>query len=129
MPRGRSPPDWAGTIRRWTQDYDVLTTNSAASYLQPPRLDALNDRLHAATGRYAVTGSLAAGAIAPIAPARLAMVYVGDPSNAADALDLRSVDAGANTILLQPYDEVVFERLSTVTTSQSSTPHNLRSTC
>lgn len=102
--------DWVGTIRRWTQDYDVLTTNAAASYLQPRGLDALTDRLRAATGRYAVTGSLAARAIAPIAPARLAMVYVNDPSNAADELDLRPVDAGANAILLGPYDEVVFER-------------------
>lgn len=110
-PKGAvSDLDWVGTIRRWTQDYDVLTTNAAAWYVQPRNLDALNDRLRATPDRYAVTGSLAAQAFAPIAPAKLAMVYVGDPWNAADALDLRSVDAGANTILLEPYDDVVFER-------------------
>lgn len=102
--------DWIGTIRRWTQDYDVLSTNTAASYLQPRGVDALTDRLRAAPARYAVTGSLAAQAFAPIAPTRLAMVYVEGPSNVADALDLRPVDGGGNAILLEPYDDVVFER-------------------
>lgn len=102
--------DWIGTIRRWAQDYDVLTTNVAASHLQPRGLDALTDRLRAAQARCAVTGSLAARAFAPIAPTRLAMVYVTDPSNAADALGVRPVDGGANAILLEPYDDVVFER-------------------
>lgn len=101
---------WVGTIRRWARDYDVLTTNAAASHLQPRGLDALTDALGAVQGRCAVTGSLAARALAPIAPARLAMVYVEDPSSAADVLGIRPVDSGANVILLEPYDDVVFER-------------------
>ncbi|MBA2731053.1 MAG: hypothetical protein H0U48_09930 [Euzebyaceae bacterium] len=39
------------------------------------------------------------------------MVYVDHSSNSADEFDLRPTDAGANVILLEPYDDVVFERL------------------
>ena len=49
---------------------------------------------------------LAAG----IAPARLAMIYVDDAEATAEALDLVQTEAGANVWLLQPFDDVVFER-------------------
>jgi len=103
--------DWAGAIRRWTQDYDVLRTNDGESFIQPRGLAALTDALRTTKLRYALTGSLAAQAFAPVAPAKLAMVYVDDFSNSADEFDLRPTDAGANVILLQPYDDIVFERL------------------
>jgi hypothetical protein len=103
--------EWAGVIRRWAQDYDVVRTNDGVSYLQPRGLAALTNLLRETSLRYAVTGSLAARAFAPVAPARLGMVYVDNVVAAVEELDLRVTDVGANVILLQPYDGVVFERL------------------
>ena len=59
---------------------------------------------------YAATGALAAQRFDPIAPARLAAIYVTDPSQAIDGLDLRETEAGANVVLLEPLDPVVFDR-------------------
>src|SRR5262249_41620864 len=79
--RRRGPVDSVekpALIRRWAQDYEVLTTNEARAYLDPRGLENLVRSLSegAIRGRYAVTGSIAANRIAPIAPARLAMLYV-----------------------------------------------------
>jgi hypothetical protein len=102
--------DWVGTIRRWARDYDVLTTNDSATYLQPRGLAALTETLRTTESSYALTGSLAANEIAPYAPARLAMIYVENLREAVDAFDLRTADAGGNVVLLQPYDPIVFAR-------------------
>jgi len=59
---------------------------------------------------YAATGALAAQRFDPIAPARLATIYVTDSSQAIDNLDLRETAAGANVALLEPLDPVVFDR-------------------
>ena len=64
--------------------------------------------------RYAVTGSLAASLLAPVAPPRLAMVYVAAVEPVVEALKLRPAEAGINVMLLLPFDEIVFERTSQV---------------
>jgi hypothetical protein len=52
---------------------------------------------------------------------------VADPLGVADVLELRDTDSGANVILLEPYDPVVFDRtmeregLTTVAPSQLAT--------
>lgn len=97
-------------IRRWAEDYEVLTTNDARSFLDPRGIENFTTRLRGTALKYAVTGSLAAARIAPIAPPRLAMVYVEDPERTAETLDLRAVDSGANVILLAAFDPVVFDR-------------------
>lgn len=102
--------DWAGTIRRWAQDYDVLRTNDSANYLQPRGLRVLTEALGSTKFRYALTGSLASNELAPFAPAKLAMLYVDNLSDAAAALDCRATDAGANVILLEPRDTIVYAR-------------------
>ena len=38
------------------------------------------------------------------------MLYVDDPDEAASALNLRPSEAGANAMLLVPFDDVVFDR-------------------
>jgi hypothetical protein len=76
------------------------------SYLEPRGLIALGSKL-ARLKRYAITGSLAGPGIAP---ARLAIVYVDDVDAADEALELVPTDAGANVWLLEPFDDVVFER-------------------
>lgn len=104
--------DKVSLIRRWAQDYEVLTSNDARAYLDPRGVDNLVRALSGGAfgGRYALTGSIAANRIAPIAPARLAMLYVDDVESAATALKVRPTEAGANVMLLAPFDDVVFER-------------------
>ena len=104
--------DRAALIRRWAQDYEVLISNDARGYLDPRGLDNFTRGLSdgAIRGRYALTGSIAANRIAPIAPARLAMLYVDNVESMAAALNLRPTETGANVMLLAPFDDVVFER-------------------
>ena len=102
--------DRARMIRRWADDYSVLKSNDARSFLDPRGVSNLLRRLTTRRGRYAVTGSLAANRLAPIAPARLAMVYVDDPDDAAGELNLTATETGANVMLLTPFDEIAFER-------------------
>lgn len=102
--------DWRGTIRRWALDYDVLETHRATSFLAPRGLAGVVHQLRTSSLRYAITGSWAARELAPIAPARLALVYVEDPLAAASTLELRESEVGTNIMLLEPYSDVVFER-------------------
>ena len=59
---------------------------------------------------HAITGSVAAAKIAPVAPPRLATIYVNDIQDAAQLLGLRETDSGANIRLIAPRDSFVFER-------------------
>jgi hypothetical protein len=102
--------DWPGIIRRWAQDYSIAGSNRTLTFLEPRGLPALRSKLAEATIQYAVTGSLAASLVAPVAPARLLTVYVANASAAAAALGLREAESGANVLLLEPIDPVAFER-------------------
>lgn len=50
--------------------------------------------------------------MAPLVPPRLAAVYVVDNDLAAGILGLHETDGGANVLLVQPFDVVVFEQTS-----------------
>jgi hypothetical protein len=101
--------DWAALIRRWTQDYAFATSNHATTFLEPRGLDELMRKLTRAEA-YAVTGSLPAAALAPVAAPRLAAVYVENAAQASQQLELRAAEAGSNVVLLEPFDSVVFDR-------------------
>src|SRR5712692_6135743 len=102
--------DWAALLRRWTQDYQFASSNRIMTFLEPRGRDAFIEKLPRFGRPYAVTGSLAATRKAPAAAAREAIVYVEDPAAAAEALELRSDDRGANVLLAAPFDPVVFDR-------------------
>lgn len=102
--------DWQGLIRRWAQDYSLLQPKRTGSYLEPRGLPILFEKLAKVDFRYAVTGSFAASKIAPVASPRLLTCYVDDRRRAAEDLDLRPTEVGANVILVQPFDPVVYER-------------------
>jgi hypothetical protein len=104
--------DWEATIRRWSQDYGFARSNQVAYYLDARGLSSLTSKLSRAKWTYAATGVLAAQRIAPSAPARQAAVYVDDIARTAERLRLRPADAGANVVLAEPFDPVVFDRLS-----------------
>ena len=110
-PRGPiTSVDWQGLIRRWAQDYSLLEPKRTGSFLEPRGLPSSFEKLGKVDFRYAVTGSFAASKIAPVASPRLLICYVDDRRRAAEGLDLRSAEVGANVILVQPFDPVVYER-------------------
>lgn len=102
--------DWRALIRRWTEDYSLFGSNRTASYLEPRGLGSLFRKLRDSDLRYAATGSLGSASVAPVAPARLAVLFVDDAEVAAGRLDLRPAEAGTNVILAEPFDPVVYER-------------------
>ena len=105
-----STVDWRGAIRRWAEDYDQTDSNTAMTVLEPRGLAALAKKLRATKSTYAATGAFAAQRFDPIAPARVAAIYVTDAPRSIDRLELRETEAGANVVLLEPLDAVVFDR-------------------
>jgi hypothetical protein len=111
-PRGAiTTVDWRALLERWSRDYGFQQSNTVASCLQPRGLPALLEALRSLPDlRYALTGSLAAERLAPYAPPRLAMIYVDRLDQAAERLDLREVDSGANVLLATGDYDAAFER-------------------
>lgn len=102
--------DWEEAIRRWAQDYDQTTSNTATLFLSPRGIPFVEKRLKTPGFNYAATGAFAAQRFNPVAPARAATLYVEDVVGVAEELELRETDAGANVVLLEPFDQVVFDR-------------------
>jgi hypothetical protein len=101
--------DWPALLRRWAQEAPLDARGHVGTYLEPRGLSALQTRLRSFKGPYVFTGSLAAVVVAPIAPARLATLWVRDSAAAAVALALRPADVGANVMLVETDDGDVFD--------------------
>ena len=101
-----------GLIRRWTETYDVLSTNHAESFLAPRGAQVTLDELKRThgLGHLAVTGSFAAVRLVAVAAPALLALYCEEGTAVAEALELLPADHGANVVLLRPFDPVVFER-------------------
>ena len=102
---------WIDLIRRWTEDYSFARSNTTRGFLEPRGLSALLNKLQDASFSYAVTGSLAAAQIAPIAAPRLATLYVERIDLVSEELALRPAETTINVILAEPFDPVVFDRI------------------
>ncbi len=87
-----------------------MKSNRVKSYIEPRGLPALVDKLGQVQFRYAVTGSLASHDITRIVEPRAAVIYAASADAAADALRLSPVDSGANVLIAEPFDDVVFDR-------------------
>ena len=110
-PAGRiADVQWRQVLVRWAQDYHFLTSNHVKTFLEPRGLDALLQKLQKADWPYAVTGSFATLPLGAIAPPRLAALYVPNSAQAAEHLHVHRADRGANVLLVEPFDPVVFER-------------------
>jgi hypothetical protein len=108
--RGRlESVDWPALLRRWAEDAPLESRGDAVTYLAPRGLDSLVRLLADSDVRYAITGGLAAAAYAPVAPTRLAIIWMEGAEEAAERLGLRPADRGANVMLLDPRDESVFQ--------------------
>lgn len=101
---------WRDLLRRWTADYAVTTSNRTVAYLEPRSIDALAKRLERYRRPWALTGSRAVPRAAAAASARTLSCYVESAESAAEALGLRSVESGANVLLIEPFDAVVWAR-------------------
>lgn len=102
--------DWKGLLKRWSQEYFPFDKKKAFIYLDPRGLSVLTKNLAKLKIRYAITSSLAAYRVAPIAPPRLAVFYADNPIDTAAQLGLLASEAGANAMIALPFDEVVYER-------------------
>jgi len=104
-------PDWPALLRRWSDDYQFLHTNTVTQWIAPRGIEAFLDRVRKYEMRdYAITGSIAAATWAPYAPVRSAMIYSPNPERVAEAWGLRATDTGANVILARPTYDVLVER-------------------
>lgn len=101
--------DWRKLLLRWSEEAPLESRTTASTWLAARGLKILWDSLRGADIPHLVTGSAVAAGIAPVAPTRLASVYVEDPEGAAKVLGLRAAGAGANVVLLQPEDDSLFE--------------------
>jgi len=104
--------DWARLLRRWANEAPFESRGRVTSFIEPRGLPDFLARLTASEEPYAVTASLAAAQIAPVAPPRLATIYTANATQLADRLSLRPADSGANVLLVEPADRYVFERAS-----------------
>lgn len=98
-------------VQRWARDYTLLGSNEAFSFVLPqgPR-DFENRLMSLSTERWAVSGSLAAAQLAPIAGPALGVAYVDRPWDVATELGLLPTDTGANVVLVRPFDPIVYRR-------------------
>jgi len=108
--------DVVALLHRVAESYDLLKTNQAVAYVAPPgAADALArlGRRPTLWGGVAVTGSFAAVRYAPVAAPSLLAIYCQDPSGVAREMALLPAEEGANVMLLEPFDPVVWERTVT----------------
>jgi len=108
-PRGTlARVDWEKLLRRWAQEMPFGKRGRLAAYLDPRGLAGLVARLGAETGRYSVTGSMAAHLWAPVASTRLLTVYTDDAARFAKDLGLRPTDTGVNVLVVEPKEAYVY---------------------
>jgi hypothetical protein len=104
-------PDWIALLRRWSEDYQFVRTNTISRWIAPRGLEHLMSRIRdEEEGDYALTGTLAASDYTAYAPARNAMIYVADANRAAKPWGLRSVDSGVNVLLAEPAYPFMLDR-------------------
>ncbi len=103
--------DWQGILRRWSKDYVLFVRGKYFSYLEPRGLAELSRKVEQLGKDWALTGSLAVQKHISTSATRLALVYVPHASVAAKDLRLVETESGANVILVEPFDPVVFSRM------------------
>jgi hypothetical protein len=115
-PRGPvTSVDWEGVIRKAASTYSVFDSNETSTWVAtsgPTRL--VEDLASKRIGEWAVTGSVAASRLAPVAGPEMAIIYTTDPERVVSAGRLLPTEEGANAVLAIPYDPVVFETVAKV---------------
>ena len=99
--------------RRWCADYGLASSNQAVPMLAARGIDQVLSGLRRYEGTYAITAEAATRPYllrgqAAVAPLALLTIYVPDATAAAGSLQLRPVERGANVVLVEPFDPVVY---------------------
>lgn len=97
-------------IRRWSDDFRFARQNDVGRCLEPRGLDRTLERLRGTGARYAITGSFAANAIAPVADPRLLVIYTDDPQALEADLGASRAATTSNLWLATPPDDLPFLR-------------------
>lgn len=103
--------DWRPILERWSRDFELNLGDASATLLAPRGLQPVRESLGEVSDiAYVLTGSAAAAYFEEYAQTRMAMVYTDSPEELAARLGLRSVETGANVLLVRPLDDAVYER-------------------
>lgn len=106
--------DWPAMLQRRARALDLFRPVGTYRYVARQGTSTLVDRLRSRppSDRRSptVTGSFAAARIAPVAAPTLLVVYTMDPRVLAEELELLPTDAGADTVLIRPENDVAFAR-------------------
>ncbi|MEO6204167.1 MAG: hypothetical protein ABIO67_02115, partial [Mycobacteriales bacterium] len=99
----------------WSADYGIASSNQTVPMLAARGIDKALSGLRTYNGTYAITAEAATRPYLPrgraaVAPLALLTIYVPDAGAVAAALGLRPVDRGANVMLVEPFDSVVYRR-------------------
>ena len=102
--------DRARLMRQWAEEAPLSTRGAVQTYLEPRGLSSLVENLPQTSVPFAITGSLSAQRFAPVAPPRLAQLYVDEnPEELVKQLELRAADVGANVQLIRPNDKTILQ--------------------
>ncbi len=106
--------DWPAMLQRRARAIDLFRPVGTYRYIARQGTLALVDRLRsrppAARRPPTVTGSFAAARIAAVAAPALLVLYTMDPRALADELELLPAEAGADTVLIRPDNDIAFAR-------------------
>ena len=101
--------DWVRLLHYWAQEYPFGTREQITTCLDPRGIEGLLSRLRGRTSKdYALSGSLVSARFAPVAPSRLALLYVDGENLTEDSLGLRPTEKGANVLVACPNDRSIF---------------------
>lgn len=104
--------DWPAMLRRRAQTLDLFRIAGTYRYVARQGARALLENLKdsGSDPPPTITGSFAAARLAPVAAPTLLVVYTLTPRELAEELGLLPAEAGADTVLIRPDNEVVFAR-------------------
>jgi len=99
----------ARLIRRWTDDYRFDQAHRFVPVVHPHGVPGALARLRDAQIPHALTARAGAAALSGTALPGVVAAYVDNPERVAAILGADVVDAGANLLLIDPFDPFVFE--------------------
>jgi len=104
--------DWRAMLTQLTSTYGLLDANTTSTWIARSAVRSLPQKLAGSRlqTRWAITGSLGAYLIAPVAVGGGAFIYADDPAEVAETLDLLPADSGINVIVARPYGDAAYVR-------------------
>lgn len=104
--------DWRALLGKLTSTYRLLDSNQTSTWIARSSIRGLPAKLVELKPetRWAITGSLGANLLAPVAAPAMAVIYANDPLEVAETLDLLPADSGADVVLARPYGAAAMDR-------------------